>query len=197
MTILELTLAMAITAMVAVAIASMMSAISTGERMRRDNRGFLVRSHAAKTRLSAYIARSRCLLDANGSDLVLWLDDRRGSATVHATEIRWFLFDSVNGTLDVHFVSFPDEWTAVAKALEDVEYAADADWSAVWSSYESQALISKLTLVDGLDTVLVVTDQPNVLDSRVVQFDLGFQTQSGQPLTQTIKVTIFNHAAPI
>lgn len=194
---LEFMLALAITALVAAAISGMMSAISTGERMRRDNRGFVVRSHAAKTRLSAYIAKSRCVLDVTSSGAVLWLDDRRGSGTVHASEIRWLVFDRTNGTLDVYFVDFPDEWKSVAVALEDTEYASDADWSAVWSSFQSNSLLSKLSLVDGLNAVSVSTDEADPLDSRQVVFNLGFEAQSGQAITQSVRVTIFNHLPPI
>ncbi len=108
LTLIELMLALAITAMVAAAISGMLTAISTGEHLRRDNRSFIMRAHAAKTRLGAYVAKSRCVLDANGGDTVLWLEDSRGSGTVHASEIRWLIFNSVDGTLDVHFVDLPD-----------------------------------------------------------------------------------------
>ena len=196
LTLIELMLALAITAMVAAAISGMLTAISTGEHLRRDNRMFIMRAHAAKTRLGAYLSRSRCVLDANGADAVLWLEDSRGSGTVHASEIRWLIFNTVDGTLDVHFVDMPDEWTNIAKDLQDNEYDSDADWSAVWNDYDGQGYISTLTLVDGLQSVSVSTDQPDPLDSVEVEFDLDFASGgTGSPLSQTITVTIFERTS--
>ena len=62
MTLIELLIALAITAMVAAAIAAMLSAVTNGERSRRDNRGYIVRTHAAKARtllLSRFLRDSR------------------------------------------------------------------------------------------------------------------------------------------
>lgn len=197
LTMLEFVLALAITAMVAIAISGMLTAVASGERLRRDNRAFVVRSHVAKSRLAAYVAKSRCILDADGANAVLWLDDSRASETVHATEIRWLIFDSAEGTLDVHFVDFPPEWTDVAKDLEDAEYPSNADWAAIWTEYESNGYISELTLVDGLQGVSVTTDQADPMDSKEITFDLDFTTgTTGSPMSQAVSVMILEHAVP-
>jgi hypothetical protein len=107
LTFLEFILSLAITAMVALAITGMLTSVAMGQRLRRDNRAFVIRTHALKSRLSAYIAPCRSFLMCNGTDLVVWFDDSRESNSVHASEVRWLIFDSVNGTLEVHYVSFP------------------------------------------------------------------------------------------
>jgi type II secretory pathway component PulJ len=69
LTFLEFILALAITAMVALAITGMMTSVAMGQRLRRDNRAFVIRTHALKSRLSAYIAPCRSFLMCNGTDL--------------------------------------------------------------------------------------------------------------------------------
>jgi hypothetical protein len=105
------------------------------------------------------------------------------------------MFDSANGKLEVHYVNFPDDWTEVAKALEDLEYPSDADWPAVRSSYEANDLIARYTLLDGLTSVWITTDEAAPLDSRQVFYDLGFETE-GEALPQTVSATIFRYLPP-
>jgi hypothetical protein len=181
--------------MVALAITGMLTSVAMGQRLRRDNRAFVIRTHALKSRLSAYIGPCRSLLMCDGIDLVLWLNDGRESDTVHASEVRWLIFDAANGRLAVHYVYFPEDWTEVAKALEDEEYASDADWSAVYSSYDADGLIVEYTLLDGIASVSVTTDQLAAIDSRQIVYELGFETQ-GEALPQTVSATIFRHQPP-
>ena len=131
LSLLELILALSVTAIVALAITGMMGAVSTGVEGRRDTRSVLVLANAAASRLSSYVAPSCCILSVGGSDITLWFNDSRESDTVHATEIRWLTFDSEAGTLAVNYVEFPSAWSKAACDLADEEYAADASWAGV------------------------------------------------------------------
>jgi hypothetical protein len=195
LTFLEFILAMAVTAMVALAITGMLTSVAMGQRLRRDNRAFVIRTHALKSRLSAYIAPCRSFLMCNGTDLVLWFDDARQSDSVHASEIRWLTFDAIAGKLEVHYVSFPDDWTDVAIAIEDLEYPSDTNWSSVYSSFDANSLIASYTLLDGLAAVSITTDEADPMFSRQVVYDLGFETE-GEALPQTVSATIFRHLPP-
>ncbi len=197
MSAIELLMALAITGMVAAAISSMWSAISAGERSRRDNRAFTVRSYTAKNRLSAYVARSRCVLSAGDDMLVLWLDDARESGTVHASELRWFLFNGTSRALDVYFVRFPAAYSEVEKALQDTEYPVNTDWSDVLGAFATDGLVSNRTLVDGLESVTFSLDAPAALDAQEVSLVLEFPTESpGQFTSQSITAAILAHAVP-
>ncbi len=196
MTLIELMIALAITAMVAAAIAAMLSAVTNGERSRRDNRGYIVRAHAAKARLGAYIARCLCVLEVDGSDTVVWLNDWRRGGTVHATELRWLIFDGPSNALDVYYVDLPDAWTEVQRDLEDVEYSFAENWSAVLSSYMTKGYVSKLTLVDGVDQVMVTTDEPAAVDSTEITFELRFPTARGQDAIEAVMIKILKYQPP-
>ncbi len=198
LTFIELVLALAITAMVAAAIAAMIGAVTSGEMSRRDNRGTIIRTYAAKTRLSAYLARCRSVLEVGSIDAVVWLNDWRGGGTVHATELRWLVFDSANNSIDVYYVDFPDEWNEVQQALEDNEYLSGTDWSAVLSSYTSAGYVSNITLVDGVSSMTITTDQPVAVDSTSITFDIGFLLEAaGETLNRALTITILKHQPPI
>ena len=194
LTMLELILALIITAFVAAAISGMLGAVTSGVTMRRDNRSLMLRAHAAQTRLGAYISSARCLLDADDTSFVVWLSDSRQSGTVHASEIRWIQFDAAAGTFDVLYVKFPQAWSQAAKDLMDEEFSSSADWDAVLASYENQGLIAQLALVDELNSASVII-RTAVGNARHVEFDLGFDVDDQ---TQIVRVasTIRLHQQP-
>ncbi len=196
LSLLEMLLALSITALIAVGISSMISAVTSGVGTRRDIRTTMVRANAAQTRLAAHIVPCRTVLASNGSDLVLWLNDSRESDSVHATEIRWLLFDADQGAIDVHFVDFPEAWTQTAKDLADTEYSADADWDAVLTQYQTNGWINTIRLVDGLDSAWVSTDAAVPMVSRHVIFELGFHTDTG-PVPVRVSATVRLHQPPL
>ncbi|MHC4108608.1 MAG: hypothetical protein ACYSTY_11030 [Planctomycetota bacterium] len=191
LSLLELLLAMAITALVAAAIAAMLGAVTSGVGTRRDSRALMVRANTAQARLAGYITPCRSLLAADGSGAVLWLDDARESDSVHASEIRWLLYDSAAGTLDVLFVSFPAGWSDVERLMADQAYPPTADWDAVRAEYDGNGWLTRVTLVDGIASFSAGTDQPAALASRHVTFDLDFrvdETTAAVRLFETIRV---------
>jgi hypothetical protein len=195
MTLVELILALSITTMVGLAIASMMGVASAGVTTHQDARGLMLRAHLAQTRLLAYVAPSRCLLDAGDSSLVIWLRDARQGDTVHASEVRWVRLDGSNGRLVVHWVQFPEGMSEVTKGLEDGQLAVASDWWAVLQAYEVRGWTASATLVDGLTGVQVRTDQPRPLDSRHASLTLTF-ARAGGPMDVPISATIQQHAPP-
>ena len=196
LSLLEMLLALSITSLIAVGISSMISAVTSGVGTRRDIRTTMVRANAAQTRLAAYIVPCRSLLANNGSDLVLWLNDSRESDSVHATEIRWLLFDAEQGAIDVHFVDFPDAWTQTAKDLADTEYSANANWDAVLTQYQTSGWITTVRLVDGLNSAAITTDAAVPMGSRHVTFDLGFGTDDAS-VPIRVSATTRLHQPPV
>jgi hypothetical protein len=195
LTSLELMISLAITAIVAVAITGMLGAVTQGVITRHDARSIMVRAFAAQSRLAAYIAPSRSLLEASGAQVVLWLDDSRESGTVHASEIRWLRYNAADGAIDVYFVEFPSGWTELQKDLADLEYEVDENWNTVFTYYQSNGWLLSIRLVDGLVSNAVTIDQATAIDSRQVQFALGFAAGES-PLVQPVSATIALHRPP-
>jgi hypothetical protein len=178
LSLLELLLALMLTALIGGALAGMMGAVSTGVSTRRDVRSSMVSAHASTARLTAYVTPARSLLAVADESCVLWLADTRESGTVHASEIRWFSFDPVDGTLSVEFVSFPESWGEVARDLEDVEYGPQADWEAALDAYHAKDLIASIVLVDGLASVRFRADAA-ALAARHLSVDLTLDGDAG------------------
>jgi prepilin-type N-terminal cleavage/methylation domain-containing protein len=197
LSLLELLLAMAITAMVAAAIAGMLGAVSAGVGSRKDNRTIMVLAHAAQSRLGAYFATARCVLVADAANVTLWLNDSRESQTIHATELRWLRFDADAGAVVVQYVDFPDEWSQTACELADLEYAANEDLEAVRTYYLNKGMLASRTLVDKLESAGVVLDKATALTSRHVGYELGFETENGNAVIVPISGTIRNYATPV
>jgi len=191
LSLLELMLALSVTALIAGAIAGMLGAVASGVDTRRDNRAVMVRANAAAGRLNAYVGPSRCILGSSNSGLVLWLDDSRQSDTVHATEIRWLNYDATDGEIDVHYVVFPEGWTQTAKDLADLEYSSGADWAAALTYYETNDWTASMPLTDGLTGFSVALDEATALASRHVTFYLTFDAEQGGmdvPVSGTIRL---------
>lgn len=180
LSLLELLLALSITAMVGAAIAGMLGAVSSGVGARRDTRAVMVLANAAQARLAAYIMPSRCVLSVDGPNPVLWFNDNRESDTVHATELRWLIFDAKTGTLNVHYVDLPSSWTQIGRDLEDHEYPLGTPWNSVLAEYQAKGWTASCTLVDGLASAAIKTDSKAALNVRHIVYELGFNTEAGE-----------------
>ena len=196
LTLLELLMAMIISAMVAGAIAGMLGAVSSGVGTRKDNREIMVLAHGAQCRLSAYVNTARCVLGNDGVNLTLWQDDSRESGTVHASEIRWLRFDALAGAVTVQYVSFPTTWTEVAKELADNEYPANADWETVRAYYSGKNLLASRTLIDHISSVAIQSDQKVASNARHIAMDLTFQNAQTSIVVEA-SGTIQEHQVPV
>lgn len=197
LTLLELVIALTITAMVAAAITGMMGAVASGVDTRQDGRSAMTRAQASQTRLGAYIAPSRAFLDIAPEQIVLWLDDGRESGTVHASEIRWLLHDESARTISVHYVKFPDEWLQIARELADNEYPSSADWTAVLSFYEGQGWTGSYTLIDDVELAAASGDSADCTLSTVARLDLNFNPDDDEPLPLHLACALRRHVPPV
>jgi hypothetical protein len=196
LTMIELMLALSVTAMVAAAISAMLHATSTGVQSRHDNRSVMVRATTAQVRLGSYITASRCILDSSPTSLVLWFEDERPGETVNATEIRWLTFDPDAGAIDVHYIQFPDTWTAAMIDMENVELPVTSDWTTVLTKHASVGYVKTLRLIDSLAGARLRLDATPAINARRVVFTLDLATETGSRQMQAA-ATLRYHDAPI
>ncbi|MAT82400.1 MAG: hypothetical protein CMJ29_12250 [Phycisphaerae bacterium] len=170
MTLIETILAMTITAMVGASITTMMAAVTDEVSSNQETRSSLIRSGLAQSRLSSYIARSHCVLDMTEDSITLWLEDSRDGGSVHASEVRWIHLDQ-DGTLQVHFICFPTDWSESARLLSDTEYlnAAGTNWNAVRTSFDNRGLICRLPIIEGIDQLELSGNALNPFDVTLVE----------------------------
>lgn len=196
LTLIELMLALAVTTMVAGAMSGMVAAVSTGVMDRQDTRTLMIRASGADSKLAAYIGPARAIWSVSSDTVALWLNDNRPGGTIHATEVRWFVFDADAGTLEVHYVKFPSDWTQTACDLSDVEYPKSASSATMYTKYRQAGYMASLRLLDGVEGFAVTTNENAALDSTRINFQLSF-TGSDGPFVTTIPVAISHHQAPV
>jgi len=195
LSLVELMLALTITGMVAAAIASMLAAVTTGTHTRRDNRAAALTGNAMATRIAAYVTPARAFLAADSDRLALWLHDDRQSESVHASEIRWFLYHEADAELRVHFASFPEDWTQAAINLEDREYPRNSDWWTLLEQLEALGWTDSIPVADGITDLIIRIDSVTALDARHVTIEAEISPGS-LPIRTVIPATLLNHQPP-
>lgn len=195
LTLVEMMLALAVTALVAGAIAGMMSAVSSGVGTRRDMRSAMIRANLGQMRLGAYVAPARALISVDSDRFVLWLHDQRPGETIHVSEARWFEFDAVSGEMTVKFFRCPDSWTELQKTAEDLPFASTANWWLILADYELRGLIGQQVIMDGLIDV-TFGSETTPLTSKILSADLQVDPGAGDPYPVRLTGTIRQHRPP-
>ena len=128
MTLLETMLAVAMTGMVGAGISGMMHVLSNDVAMQHEVRTGIVRAALVQARLSAYVGRSRCLLDLEPDRVVLWLQDADGDDTVAAPEVRWISCSQEGAAAHVHWIK-----PAAGVSMPTYDTPETVDW---WSQLD-------------------------------------------------------------
>ena len=195
-TLLEMILAIGITAIVGAAIASMMAAVSNGLTSRDDGRRTAVQLATTQVRIAAYIAPARCILNGSNNSLVIWLNDNRESGTVHASEVRWLMFDESIKSFVVKFVAFPETWSQSMIDAADTECTQSTEYGSLLANLESAELISELVLVDGMEDCSIWIDDLDPLAAIRACIRFSLSTNFGPSSDAIIDESIRQHLPP-
>ncbi len=155
LTLLELLIALSITAIVAGATSAMITAFIRATEADKSWREALIRAQAVNARLASYISPARCTLDVATDGCALWLDDPNSSTTVNATEIRWITLDSATGTLIAEMVKFPAEWDQAKRDAYDTAYPKTSDWWTVRKQFVELDLVTATPLCDEVSALAI------------------------------------------
>lgn len=152
LTLVELMLSLAILAVAGLALSSMLAMVGTATQTDREGRSMLLRTHAAQTRLRAYLEPALCVLqhDPIRGVLVVWLADTRAPNIVNPTEARALWFDPIAKTLIVERVEFPEAWSQTQKDAADVNTPASADFAAAFVAYRAAGYTRQETIARGI-----------------------------------------------
>lgn len=172
--LVELLLALVVTSLVGLGVASMLSMVSGAAAADQDRRSVLLRALAAQVRIRAYLNTSLCVLQHDPKKgMTIWLNDQRPDGNVHLSELRAVWFDDAAGEIRVERVAFPDEWSQTLKDSSDVALALGADYFAAIDSMRDQGFTRSETLVDGVAWIDATFDEKNPDDARRVTLSLG------------------------
>ena len=195
LSLLEMTLAISITAVIGAAIASMMAAATNSLSSKDDGRQSAIRLATTQIRLSAYIAPSRCFLEKTNEQITLWLDDTNESKTINASEIRWIQFEESSNKLTVKFVDFP-EWSQSMIDDADIECNSLTNYELLLSSFESSDFIDTIPLVDSMRSCKFWMNTIEPFEATQVSIRFSLESSFGTTKDSVIDETIRLHHPP-
>jgi len=129
MTLVELLMALASTALIGAAIAAMLSAVSYGTSSGKDMRSLVVKNKIINARFSAAIRDAQMVLETGTNHIVLWRVDTNESSTPNLGEIQWIELDTGNNRIQSYEADFSGMIQAEIDAA-NTEFALEADFDA-------------------------------------------------------------------
>ncbi len=182
LTLLEFMISILITALIAVTMGGMITAVARSVEADRYSRESIVRGQALDVRLGSYIRPALCILDASArpESAVIWLEDSRVSGTVHLTEIRWIERDAATDTVVIHYVSFPDSMTQIERDTLDVEVpVAGADWWAALATMQASGYTAQIRLCDEVAALTISHSTSTSQAKRMITAQVQFTADVG------------------
>lgn len=202
----ELLIALAITAMVGLGVASMMTMVGRSELENRDSRSVLLRTHAMQVRMRSYFQPALAILDYQGvgggmlggatPGMALWLHDERPEDNVHLTELRVIWFDEDAGSLSIERVAFPEGWSKAMKQAADIALPADADYFQVMETKRAEGHTKIDIIGDEIADFAATFNQKNPIDSERVALALWVEDSSGETHEVLMAFGLPNHRKP-
>jgi len=105
LTLVELLMALAITALIGAAVTAMMFGVSHGTSENKDIRGLTLRSKAINARLAARIRTARSVLHAQDGLLILWTGDANDNAKPDRSELQRIERDGDTGVITSYTIA--------------------------------------------------------------------------------------------
>lgn len=196
-TLIELLIGVAITAIIALAIAMMLTMVSTATANSRTDRSIVLRGQLAQIRLRSYTEPSLAVLAADPAQgVAIWLEDSNPGGRVHLSELRILWFDPALKQVIAERVVFPGSWTEQMKEAADLALPPDSNFFAVMLA-QRQAGMTVTDIV--LETVSSFTLTPSAkqpVASDRVRFSLALDDENGKSTELYVVVGLPNHTQP-
>jgi len=173
LTLLELVLALAGTALIGAAVAGMLTAVAYGTDADKDLRALVVRHQVLAGRVSAAIRGAEEVLAADDGLLVLWVEDTNEDGLPSVQELRRIEHDADTGRLLAY-----DPTDAAA----DTAYAVDDDFAAATALLIAEGAMSSTVWGTGVIGWAVSLDdadpQAAVLVTHTLELTEGDMTDT-------------------
>ncbi len=169
LTLVEMLMALAITALIGAAIASMLSAVTYGTNSSKDIRSLVVKNKTLSSRITAAVRGSGQLLDAADGYVVLWTKDLNDSGVPDLLELQRIELDSVTNELT--------SYTPVS-GTADVVYALTDDFDAVTAALIGSGDLEGALWATGVTRWDVAVDDADPLEAGLMSFQLTLDAGS-------------------
>jgi hypothetical protein len=164
LTLLELLLALAGTAVVGTAVAAMMAGVTYGTAVDKDMRTLITRQMALRARVEAEVRESLLLLDSGGDYMVLWSGDENNDGLPSKAEIQVIEYDPVMDRVMRY---------APAPLIADVGYTLADDFRTETNSYKGDATFPGERWAEQVTSFTLTLDHIDPQSAKLVSFRFG------------------------
>lgn len=194
LSLVELLMGLAISAMVALGIAGMLGGVANGISVGTDARTGMLATGVIQSRFVEAVTPAACVLAAEPQRAVLWLGDTRPGGLVEPSELAWLTIDEGTGMIRIERVAFPDNWGAIEKARFDQPIRPNANPFPVLIQVRNEGLAQTDILADG---VLSGTfrDSDSLPEVHEVRIDLELDLPTG-PREASVTALLEHHRIP-
>lgn len=198
MTLLELLLAFSITAIIGLAMATVMTTAARGISGAGLARSALQRVHAAYIRTRAYTDSGLCLLSVDqDKGFAFWLHDETPGGRLNLLELRIFWWNNGDGTLAVERVKLPEGWAKELVDAYNVPISSVGDFFQIMLDQRALGLTSTEIIADGLDNAALAHSAASPKDAQ--RFRLTLTVSTGPDIQEPVLMTfgLMNHTKPL
>lgn len=164
LTLLELLLALAGTAVIGTAVAAMLTGVAYGTATDKDMRSLITRQMALRARVEAEVRESRMLLDAGADYLILWSGDADDDGLPSKAEIQVIEYDAVMDRVMRY---------APAPLISDVGYALTDDFRTATNSYKGDSTFPGERWAEQISSLSVTLDHIDPQSAKLVALRFG------------------------
>ncbi len=196
LTTLELLVALAITTITGLGVATVIVSVGRSIEGMNATRGAIQRASVAHHRVRAYTETALCLLAADERGLAIWLHDQNENNQVNASELRIFWFDEESAEVIVEHVRYPDEIDEVARLKHDIALVAADDPFTVMESQRALGFTEQAVIADGVAGLVTTAQTKDVRDAQRFQIELRFTSLAGDTEEVLLAVGLSQHRRP-
>lgn len=197
LTLLETLIALAITVITGMAIASVTTAVARGLTSVNTSRSALQRAHAAHVRIRAYTDPSLCVLDYDETrGFALWLDDSRANEKVNLSELRVFWYSADDDTISVERVVFPNGWDPSEYVKHDSTLTSVDDPFAMMEAQRALGYTKTEIIADAVAALAMEWPTNDIRDAGRVRLSLSVRADDESIQELLIALGLPNHKAP-
>lgn|GEM_PF-4482420 len=190
-TLIEMLIAVSITAAAAGVVATLVSSTSTATSAQADGRRNLARIQAAKAIIGDELHNARAILASGSNYLIWWSGDNPVSAVtpnraVNLSELRLLEVDTTTNELKVWAITWPDNYSASNIIAADTAYAANSNWYNVCQAAKNNANFTSAMIISNCTGMTVTLDASSFAASRMASCTL---TITDQNITRRVLVS--------
>lgn len=164
LTLLELLLALAGTAVIGSAVAALLTGVAYGTQTDKDMRSLITRQMALRARVEAEVRESRMLLDSGADYVILWSSDADDDGVPSKAEIQVIEYDAV---MDLVMRYAP------AALITDVSYALTDDFRTATDSYKGDSTFPGERWAEQITSFDLTLDDIDPQSAKLVSFRFG------------------------